>query len=104
MERHHDRMIDGKVLRERQVEAGLDAALTQVRGEPDVDRDLVMRHRGLVIGARDPRPDAHRENREVVEEEGIEVIAVEDDQDVGLHRHELSRHFGIEPRDLAFRS
>jgi len=33
MERHHDRMIDGKGLGHRQVEASLDAAVTQVETE-----------------------------------------------------------------------
>ena len=31
------------------------------------------------------------------------MIAVEDDQEVRLQRRELSRDFGIKPRDLAFR-
>ena len=77
-------MIDGEILHQRQVETGMNGVLA------DMSCKLLMRRDGLdadparlVAWAGERVVDADRENRQVVEEEGVEVIRIEDDDHVG---------------------
>src|SRR5439155_882512 len=100
VERHEDRVVDRELLREREVEAGGDAAIADVRGEALGDRDVVTRKRGRAV-VRTGRAigDADREEWQVVEEERVHVVRREDDERVGAHRLELRRDLSEARRD-----
>ena len=98
-------MVDRELLREREVEAGGDAALADVRGEALGDRDVVTRKRGRAV-VRTGRAigDADREEWQVVEEERVHVVGREDDERVGAHRLELRRDLSEARRDVGSRT
>jgi hypothetical protein len=97
-------MVDGEVLRDGEVEARFDAGAAQVRRHVRPRLDGVDRHRArLVIGALEGIGHAHGEDRQIVEEEGVEVVGVVHHDEVGPHRLELARHVGEEARSLALR-
>jgi hypothetical protein len=82
-------MVDLEVLQQRDVESRRDAAVAQMHRQRIVHRHVIARHHGAVVRPRGALADPDRKNREVVEEERAEVVAVEDDQRIescGLNR------------------
>ena len=83
-------MIDRKLLRQCGVEAGLDCDLADMRGEVDRRGDFVDRHfPRFVIGAGEFAVHADGENRQIVQEERVEMVGIEHHDDVGTHRGEM---------------
>jgi hypothetical protein len=99
-------MIEWSISKSQQtkVESGRNAARTQVLSEPAMDRHLVSRHHGSVVRTCGPVIDADREDGKVVEKEGAEVIAVEDDQHVGRDRLDGRSHAGVKRHDRVARA
>jgi hypothetical protein len=97
-------VIEFEGLRQREVEAGGDRLRAQVARQGGLDGNAIARHRGLVVGAGRSVCNADREDREVIEEEGIEVIIGVDDQHVGFRGMEMLCDLGIEPRGWAIRA
>ena len=78
------------MLRQRGVEAGFDAGLADMRREIHGRRDFVDRHfPRLVVRAGKALVHADGEDRQIVEEERIEMVGVEHHDDVGPHRGEM---------------
>ncbi len=90
VQRHGDGMIDRKLLRQGGVEAALDRGLADVRGEVDRRGNGVDRHFArFVIGPGEFAVHADRENRQIVQEERVEMVGIEHHDDVGAHRGEM---------------
>ena len=90
MQRHRDRVIDGKVLRHADVEAGRNRRGTHMRRQRGVRWHDVIRHVArLVVRRLEAAVDADGKDRQIVEEERVEVISVEHQDQVGPRRRQL---------------
>jgi hypothetical protein len=98
-------MVDGELLRQGEVEAGLDRKAPQMGGDVGARLDGVDRHRArLVVRSLERLRHPDREDRQIVQEEGVEMIRVVHDDEIGPHRLELPRHRREEARGLALRA
>jgi hypothetical protein len=93
-------MVNEKVLRERKIKAARKSACPHVSGQLRISADAIMRHWRLVVRTLDGFGDTDQEGRHVIEEERIEVIAVEHEERVRGDGVEVARHLGVEPRHL----
>jgi hypothetical protein len=90
VERHQDGVIDFELLRDPEVETLVDPVGADRAGESLVDSHCVVRHGWrTVVGTAGPVSHADAQERQVVQEEGIQVVRVEDDQDVWLDSVEV---------------
>ena len=98
-------MIDGKILRHADVEAGRDRRGADMRGQRGVRRHDVIRHVArLVVRRLEAAVDADGEDRQVVEKERVEMIGVEHHDQVGPRRRQLVLLRGEQFCDLAIGS
>ena len=101
MQRHHDRVVDLEVLRQRDIEPFSNRAGAQMTRETRMDRHPIIRHRRLVVGAGGLVGNADGEDWEIIEKERVEMIVGVDHQHVGLGGVQLPGDVGIEPCGLA---
>src|ERR1700689_4922372 len=78
------------MLKECRIEAGFDTGAADMRGQIDCGRDLVNRHfPRLVLRAGKLLVHPHGKDRQIIEEERIEVIGIEHHDDVRTHGGKL---------------
>lgn len=95
-------MVDFEVLREREIEALVDPARADPARELGMHRNKDAREvRRVIVRTGDGLGDADGERRQVVEEERVEVIAVEHGDRVGLHFAQVTRDLGEQTRGFA---
>ena len=104
MQRHHDGVIDLEILHQRDVEAARDRAFADMRGQRAGHRDVVARHRGLIVRSSGRLRYADGEGRKIIQEERVEVIVGENDQHVRRHGLDMPRHIGVVARRFALRT
>src|ERR1700738_1564383 len=92
-------MIDFEFLRERQIEGRCNAVPIDGACERFVYRnDRLLHLRRFVVGSTRGGGHADRKRRPVIEEERIEVIAVENHDRLRLYRLEMPGDLCVEPR------
>jgi hypothetical protein len=105
MQRHGDGVIDGEILRHADVVAATDRGGADVRGKTRQRFHDVIRHVArLIVGRLEAFVDANGEDRQIVEEEGIEMIGVEHHDHVGPHRGKRFLLRAEQLGDLAIRA
>ena len=93
---HGEGVIDGELLRERQVKAVLDARAVDMGGKALMHGDLILRHGRLVVRPGGLLRHAHGEEGEIVEEKRVEMVVGENEDHIGLHLLDMAAQFAIE--------
>ncbi len=92
-------MIHREFLHQRRIETVQDTAAEDMPGEVSVRGHLCTGSSGgSSFGPLEQVRDSHRQCRQVVEKESVEMIGIEHDQHIRLGTHQLLAHLGEQSR------